>query len=420
VDEDLSLTSATTVHSSNPTSAKEAAALYTGAQQWQRYWAHDATISPATTVQSSAASSIRESTAISTGTQQWQAYWDHDAANPEVQADVAKFAPSAKAFAMPQRLTSATIILVEWLVKVDPQHKIEDQDTKEPSTAAIVAMCDVIGRVFPQDKIRENIGDLWTAITTTCKTLAQLYPQHKIQERGVTSLNKRVIVKIIDFFSKLNETQTLDAGTIRKEIFMNLMASVGRLNKIMIHDAGTSTEGSIFNITALRGEATHRKIENRTESQNGTRASPTVIPPRTSTAAFTSRHGTGSKRIRSSVRRAIGTGNSVLLLEAGSRLSTLSGASLSFFGIVENVENRDFRGRSLPIWDLILKFTGNTPPEPAEPVPQPYEPLNPDAILGHDMHESDEPLPFENAQQPKGLEQPETSAAVPKRSEWEY
>lgn len=271
MNEDLNLTSTMTVQSPTLKSTEEAAALYTGAQQWQQYWAHDAAVSPvssfATIVQSSTVSVTEEPKALSTGAQQWQAYWDHSAANPEVLADEAKLALFAKIFAMPQYLTTAMVTLSRWLANVDPQHKIQDHDTQEHGIAAMISMCDVIGRSFAKETIQEEkTGDLGTAIITTCKTLAQLHPQRKVQEQDLAPLNGTVIAKIIVFFA--NETLALDADVIRKEVFINMMVSVGKLNRTMIDDAGALTKVRNFNITALRDQVTHRKIENRTEFQN--------------------------------------------------------------------------------------------------------------------------------------------------------
>lgn len=299
VNEDLSLFSTTTVQSSTLTTTEEAAAVYTGAQQWQQYWAHDAAVSPvptqgmlpvvedlhptlATTVLFSGISTTGEPTAISTGAEQRQAYWDHDAANPEVLTDEAKFALFAKVFAMPQRFTITIITFSEWLVQVDSQRKTQSQDTQEPGAAAIIAMCDMIDQIFPQDKVQEeDTGNLGTAITRTCKTLAQLYPQRKIQGKNAAPLDRSVIAKILNFFGELNETQTLDADTIRKEVFIDIMASIGGLNKNQIYDAGALIEGRIFNITAIRGYPTHRKVENRTESRNSSARQPRAIETHT-------------------------------------------------------------------------------------------------------------------------------------------
>src|ERR1700722_20106984 len=99
------------------------------------------------------------------------------------------------------------VTLPEWLVQVDPHRMIQKQDTQEPGTVAIIAMCGVMGRIISQGRIQEeNTGDLGTAIITTCKTLAQLYPQRQIQQWDAAPLDRGVVAKIIDFLGKPNET----------------------------------------------------------------------------------------------------------------------------------------------------------------------------------------------------------------------
>lgn len=285
VSEYQSPTSATTVQSSTPTSTEEDAALYTGAQQWQQYGAHETAVSPvptrgmlpvvrylhptsATTVQSSDISTTGNLTALSTGAQQWQAYWDHDAANLGALTDEDKFDLFAKAVAMLQHFATALIKLSELLAQLQPQNTTQNPDTKDPGTA-MIAMCDIIGRLFSEHKIQEaGTQGLGTAIITTCRWMTQLFPQRKIQERNAAPIDGDAIAIITDFFLEVAGTQSLDAQAIHGEVIFKVVGTYSKLNKTQNRDAGAIGDDNITNITTLRGQLTHHKIENRTSTRS--------------------------------------------------------------------------------------------------------------------------------------------------------